>query len=1240
MMNRMLRNVLTVACLVEVWSAVAAEYWSYAKYPAMTSPAEICVRPGEKRFTFTMNDGGEAWMDRTKSPEERAKILTAAMTLEEKADELLIHFVNEPELYAYFTNRLAHGRTFGAIMHISGAKQARALQEVALRTSRLRIPFIFHHDVTHGYRTVLPVGLGSASTWDTNLVERCEEMAAREAAAAGVHLTYAPMCDISDDPRWGRICETSGEEPFLSAAMTAARVRGFRKHVAACVKHFAGYAALRAGRDYHAADFSRRELEETYLAPYRAAIAENVDAVMCAYTLFDADAIAFNRLMNVDILRNELGFRGELMTDWQVIRSGERYGISSGAEESARRAMNAGIDVDMRSDIYGDELPALVRSGAVPAARLDEACARCLTIKFRLGLFDNPFARGCDPEVEAAAQITAENRALAREAVRKGAVILENVDRLLPLSTQSKVAVAGFLADAPKDQLGDWSPQGRTNESVTIARAMREAWGANMVPVSESETVVYCAGERVKWGGEHHSRMNPDVPADQLAEMRAFKAQGKKVVAVVLAARPLILTELRKTADAIIFSFFPGTEGGHGLVDVLSGAVNPSGRLVQTFPHAVGQIPLTHRERRAWAYDEWVDGTTKPLYPFGYGLSYTTYSVSKPEYANGCVSAVVKNTGRRAGVATVQLYLRRELASVVQRERELKGFQQVSLEPSESKTVSFALGFEELKLYDALHKWVDEPGPVTAYVGFDAATTNGVTFEHQATRKDVNTASPGWSYAKYPAMTSPREICVRPGERFTYAFTYASKKPYEIQLKGVGFEPVPKGLSFDAKTGILSGVPSWTGEKELTFTMNDGDDCVQWGDVKIKVYGAKKVPETLFNESLYQLDVANFTREGTFAAAERELKRLADLGITWVYLCPITAWDKDTDPKYLSRRQKASGFTSSHNAYRPADFMNVEPSYGTNDDFKRFVKTAHRLGMKVMTDVVFFHCGPKAVFLKEHPDWVKRDKDGNFVCGEWAFPQLNFANAGLRRYLTDSLLMWLRDYGVDGFRCDVGDLVPLDFWEAARPELDAAKPDLVMLLEGTVAKYGEKAFDMFYGFIASHNGINETLNEKMPASNIRRQWEKERAQGPAGIAWMRCTDTHDIASDNGERREELRWGHKRAECGLALAFALDGVPMLWMGQEIGWDKRYSIFGPTPIDWQSPPAPERAAVIRRLTALKREPAFGANGEIIWLQPGNPDDEVMFLRRAPGGSAYRCWFNLASGAWSIESYTVPF
>ena len=679
-------------------------------------------------LTVSQGFGAAQWMDRALESERRAEILTAAMTLEEKADELLIHYANEPELYAYFTNRLAHGRTFGAIMKVTGAKQARELQELAQRTHRLKVPFIFHEDVTHGFRTVLPVGLGTACSWNEELVEACEAMAAKEAAAAGFHLTYAPMCDISDDPRWGRICETSGEDPYLSSRIIAARVRGFRRHLASCIKHYAAYGALRAGRDYHPGDCSLRELNETHLEPYRAAIAEGVDAVMCAYTPFEADNLTVNNYLCRTVLREELGFKGELMTDWQTIKSCERYGISPGPAESARRAIEAGIDADMRSDIYGDWLPRLVREGKVDEKLVDAACVKCLTLKFRMGLFDDPFARGCDEAAEAAAQITSENRALAREAVRQGAVLLENRGGILPLPLAAKVAVTGPLADSPHDQLGDWPCFGKESEAVTPLKAAQEVWGANFVSADEAEVVIYCAGERKEWGGEHHSRLNPNVPAEQMEEMRAFARKGKKVVAVVMSCRPLLLAETKSVADAILFSFFPGTEGGHGLVDLLTGAANPSGRLVQTFPRELGQIPLSYRERRPWMYDEWVDGSTAPLYPFGYGLSYTTFSCSKPTYADGAVRVKVSNTGSREGATVVQLYLRHDLSSIVPRECELKGFRRVTLKPGESKDVAFAVGDNELKIYTADRKWVVEPGPVTAFVGFDAATTNAVSF--------------------------------------------------------------------------------------------------------------------------------------------------------------------------------------------------------------------------------------------------------------------------------------------------------------------------------------------------------------------------------------------------------------------------------------------------------------------------------------------------------------------------------
>jgi len=666
-----------------------------------------------------------SWTNEAQEPKVRAQALVKEMSLEEKADELHMHFMGASNGYSLFTNRLAQGRTFGTVLKIQSAREAHEIQKMAIAASRLRIPVLYTEDVTHGFRTILPVGLGSACTWDEKLVEDAEAMAAREAVAGGFHLTYAPMCDISDDPRWGRICETSGEDPYLSGRLTAARIRGFHRHFASCIKHYAGYAALRAGRDYHPVDFSVRDLQETYLVPYRAAMAEGVDQVMCAYTPFDAGNCTLNKFLNIDVLRGELGFEGSLITDWQTIKSCLRLGLVHDIDEAVEKAMKSGIDGDMVSYAYGDILPKLVREGRVSEMRLDEACVRSLTLKFKLGLFDDPFRYGCEAE-ERTVQFTLENRAIARQVVREGVVLLENRGCMLPLSRHEKVTVAGPLANAPKDQLGDWSCAGRTNETVTILQGVSEAWQENFVDEEKAAVIIYCAGEYVKWGGEHKSRMNPVVPNEQVDEIRRLKSKGKRVVAVVLSSRPLVLTDLIEAADAALFSFFPGTEGGHGIADVLIGEENPCGRLVQTFPRSVGQIPISYRERRAWMYDEWVDGSTKPLYPFGYGLSYTRFSCGVPKWKDGAVEVCVTNEGKRSGASVVQLYMRQEVSPIVQRERELKGFCRVLLSPGESRVVRFPIDASAFKYFGGDHLWHRSDGEACAYVGFDAATTNGI----------------------------------------------------------------------------------------------------------------------------------------------------------------------------------------------------------------------------------------------------------------------------------------------------------------------------------------------------------------------------------------------------------------------------------------------------------------------------------------------------------------------------------
>lgn len=491
-----------------------------------------------------------------------------------------------------------------------------------------------------------------------------------------------------------------------------------------------------------------------------------------------------------------------------------------------------------------------------------------------------------------------------------------------------------------------------------------------------------------------------------------------------------------------------------------------------------------------------------------------------------------------------------------------------------------------------------------------------------------------WRQGRFPAVTSPTETCVAVGEPFSFQVTYRCKRPWPVRMVGYAGKPLPETFAFDSETGVLTGRMDAAGERMVTFVIDDeAGRTVTWGDLKVRATPSRRQPKTLAGETFYQLQMPGFTESGDFAGVRRHLKRIAELGVAWVYLSPITVADRGEDQTYWSRRQRQHG--NPRNPYRPSDYYNVDPDYGSNAAFRELVAEAHRLGLKVMTDVVFFHCGPNAVFLKEHPDWICRDQDGKPVRNEWMFPKLNIANRELRKYLKDSLVMWALDYGVDGFRADCGCSTPLDFWEDCAATIDAKKRDFVWLLEGKDPKYGERAYNVFYGFTCGHGGVNRAMDEVVPASVIREKWLEERLRGPAHAYFMRGTDTHDVANDDGERRQERRWGHRRAETALALSFALDGPMMLWQGQEIGWDRPYCIFTRTCPDWERPPVPERAEVVRRLATLKRtEPAFGSDGRIVWLEPEKPDDQVLFLRVAPDGKTYRCFFDLLAGTWNIN------
>lgn len=681
------------------------------------------------------------YQDASRPVEQRVQDLLNRMTLEEKIAEL-----NLVPYYASNDSALRagiRGGRIGAFLKANGAALNRSLQEEALKHSRLGIPLMFHEDVIHGYRTLTPIPLAEACSWDTALVRRSAETAAAEAAASGIHLTYAPMVDISNDPRWGRIMETSGEDAFLGAAMSAARVRGFQgadlsdgSHLAACVKHFAGYGALLAGRDYQNTDFSLRDLRERYLPPFQAAVDAGVASVMCSYTSFDGEPLTMNRFMNTDVLRGEMGFRGLLMSDWTTLSYAVSEGAAADGMESSRRGLESGLDMDMSSWNYSRHLKRLVETGQVDREWVDRSAARALELKFRMGLFDNPYAY-FDTRREKRVVGSSEVRRAAFDMACASMVLLKNERAVLPLAPDRKVALVGPFAEMQKDLLGSWTMMGKADEVVTVAVGMDRRMKAScllkagckldfsetdverMVAAARAaDVIVACVGESAGRIGEAVTTGSLSLPAAQLRLLGELKNTGKPVVAVLFNGRPLVLGDVLDRCDALLEAWYPGTMGGEAVAAVLTGEYNPSGKLVQTFPRAEGQVPLAYNFRRTFGYVHHRDMESGPQFPFGFGLSYTTFRydaprVNRTEFCrNDTVEVTVRvtNTGKVAGREIVQLYVRDEVATVVPRERELKGFLPVDLKPGESREVKFRLPSRLFMMYDNRMKWVLEPG--------------------------------------------------------------------------------------------------------------------------------------------------------------------------------------------------------------------------------------------------------------------------------------------------------------------------------------------------------------------------------------------------------------------------------------------------------------------------------------------------------------------------------------------------
>jgi beta-glucosidase len=725
---------------------------------------------------------------------KRVEDLLAKMTLEEKVGQMsqftaggrIVGPQTKVAVELDIPAMIAGGRVGG--INVSNRKRANEFQRIAVQQSRLHIPLIFGLDVIHGYNTIYPIPLGLAASFDPTLVTDLSHMSAEEASADNIHMTNSPMVDIARDARWGRIAEGSGESVSLGSAMAKAYVRGYQgktlsdpTSIVACVKHFAAYGAPTAGRDYSAVDMSDPMLRQFYLPPYKAAIDAGAGTIMAAFNSLNSVPETANPYTLTQILRKEWGFDGFVRSDFNAVAELLANGYALDDTAAAREAVTAGLDMDMASGIYSDHLVALVRKKVVPEEALNQAVRRILRVKFALGLFEHPYADESAPAYEA----TDAKRALARQAAEESVVLLQNQaqgnqPRLLPIAKQTKtIALIGPLADARAQMLGTWRAKGRPADAVTLRQAlanhMRQtggqlvyAEGTKILTDSDAgfqqakqaaqnaDLVVMALGEDADTMiGEAASRANLNLPGNQEQLLEEIVATGKPVVLVVFSGRPLVLDWASKHVPAIVEAWFPGIEAGPALASILTGETNPSGKSPVSFPRAVGQEPLyldelpTGRpankvdlshppaERTEKYVSRYIDVPNAPLYPFGHGLSYTTFqysSVSLNKNATAVSSLMtspgtgtarppmqatvtVRNTGEVAGTEVVQLYVGIRGASVLQPERELEGFQRVTLQPGESKDVYFALGFDELSIINTHSERVVEPAEYTVSVG-------------------------------------------------------------------------------------------------------------------------------------------------------------------------------------------------------------------------------------------------------------------------------------------------------------------------------------------------------------------------------------------------------------------------------------------------------------------------------------------------------------------------------------------
>ncbi|WP_339475771.1 MULTISPECIES: beta-glucosidase BglX [unclassified Pseudomonas] len=725
--------------------------------------------------------------------------LMKQMTLDEKIGQLRLISIGPEMPREMIRQEIAAGNIGGTFNSIT-RDENRPMQDAAMR-SRLKIPMFFAYDVIHGHRTIFPIPLALASSWDMDAIYHSGRIAAKEAAADSLDITFAPMVDISRDPRWGRTSEGFGEDTYLVSRIAGVMVKAFQGNganaadsIMASVKHFALYGAVEGGRDYNTVDMSPLKMYQDYLPPYRAAIDAGAGGVMVALNSINGVPATANTWLMNDLLRKEWGFKGLAVSDHGAIFELIKHGVAKDGREAAKLAIKAGIDMSMNDSLYGKELPGLLKAGEIEQSDIDNAVREVLAAKYDMGLFKDPYLRIGKAEDDPADTYAESrmHRSDARDVARRSLVLLENRNQTLPLKKTAKIALVGPLAKAPIDMMGSWAAAGRPAQSVTLFDGMTRALGADskliyarganitgdkkvldylnflnfdapevvddprpaqvlideaVKAAKDADVVVAAVGESRGMSHESSSRTKLNIPTSQRELIKALKATGKPLVLVLMNGRPLSLQDEKQQADAILETWFSGTEGGNAIADVLFGDYNPSGKLPITFPRSVGQIPTYYNHlsigrpftpgKPGNYTSQYFDDTTGPLYPFGYGLSYTEFSLSDMALSSTTLnktgkldaSVTLENTGKRDGETVVQLYIQDVTGSIIRPVKELKNFRKVMLKAGEKKVIHFSITEDDLKFFNAQLKYAAEPGKFNVQIGLDSQEVKQQSFE-------------------------------------------------------------------------------------------------------------------------------------------------------------------------------------------------------------------------------------------------------------------------------------------------------------------------------------------------------------------------------------------------------------------------------------------------------------------------------------------------------------------------------